>query len=819
MAIDAPRLNAFVGEFVRDLGAVMRAATVVIRGRLGLYEALARGAMTAEALAKAAGTEPRYVREWLTVALIAVASVCASIPADTQGQTIVSASGVATIKGHPAVVSILVRVGPNESTDEATGRALGAFGARRLREPTPHTFTNVIQGLDLEWPQFVKAPRKKQSVAMFYNPAGDPTGGMATTAMLRAMSTWSDSKSSVFAYRDAGPTTRCPSAAGLGSGGDSGCPDGFFDGFNVIGWAPGSVVTGALAMATLVFEYGTGRILEADVTFFADGPWTVDGVSGFDIETVALHELGHAAGLGHVGDPAAVMFPIYGGVKRALSQNETNAIAFLYPKAAHVHPDHPLKPAPPLKATTIAAIGDLAPGGGSMQCAFEALAVGRLGGVSYGTDIDLPLPCKFGANSLRQVLVLRPAGGGSVELARGGRSAPGGGTFGIGFIGDAALDDAGDAAFSFVLDPFDFPFGRNAGLYRRDSASGLTAALVVPGLTPLPAGLTLPIGSPFAGAIYATANATGDIAFAGLIDGVAGPDGSTTSTGDFRKRVGGAIEIVAAPGVLGAGAVTLDYAGFPSINAYGDVAFDAHTLGGPPPPPPPPPGPPGLPPPPPPPPPPGPLAIPCSLSQVFVSGCLTEVWLKHGGALRKIASAFDAAPGGGAFTSVHGGIVNDRADVLFAGRFTGQPLVGYADQGLFVASSGGQPTRSVIRAGDVLPQGGRLQNLTFGRDPPTWSQNNLGDVAFVGGLDVDVYNDGLPSNGVYAEISGTLQLVARSGTFVHGIGTIRYIGALIAPGDPDGFPLSGNARINDQREVHFPAMFTDGRVLLLRVQL
>ena len=204
---------------------------------------------------------------------------------------------------------------------------------------------------------------------------------------------------------------------------------------------------------------------------------------------------------------------------------------------------------------------------------------------------------------------------------------------------------------------------------------------------------------------------------------------------------------------------------------------------------------------------------------MFVSGCLTEVWLERGGVLRKIASAADAAPGGGRFIAVHGGIVNDRADVLYAGRFTGQPLVGYADQGLFVASSGGQATRAVIRAGDALPQGGRLQNLTFGRDPLTWSQNNLGDVAFVGGLDVDVYDDGLPSNGIYAEISGTLQLVARSGTFVHGIGTIRYIGALIASADPDGFPLPGIARINDRREIYFPAMFTDGRVLLLRVQL
>ena len=66
MAIDEAKLNAFMGEFVRDLGAVMHAATIVIGDRLGLYKALAPAPMTAEALARAAGTDERYTREWLS---------------------------------------------------------------------------------------------------------------------------------------------------------------------------------------------------------------------------------------------------------------------------------------------------------------------------------------------------------------------------------------------------------------------------------------------------------------------------------------------------------------------------------------------------------------------------------------------------------------------------------------------------------------------------------------------------------------------------------------------------------------------------------
>jgi nitrilase len=41
MAIDEAKLNAFMGGFVSDLGAVMHAATVVVGDQLGLYKRLA----------------------------------------------------------------------------------------------------------------------------------------------------------------------------------------------------------------------------------------------------------------------------------------------------------------------------------------------------------------------------------------------------------------------------------------------------------------------------------------------------------------------------------------------------------------------------------------------------------------------------------------------------------------------------------------------------------------------------------------------------------------------------------------------------------
>ena len=63
--LDMHKLNAFIGQFVTDLGAAVHTGMVVIGERLGLYKALAGGPMTSAQLAARTQTDERYVREWL----------------------------------------------------------------------------------------------------------------------------------------------------------------------------------------------------------------------------------------------------------------------------------------------------------------------------------------------------------------------------------------------------------------------------------------------------------------------------------------------------------------------------------------------------------------------------------------------------------------------------------------------------------------------------------------------------------------------------------------------------------------------------------
>lgn len=56
----------------------------------------------------------------------------------------------------------------------------------------------------------------------------------------------------------------------------------------------------------------------------------IGGPGGYDLETIVLHEVGHALGLGHSTDTTASMYAYYQGTKDDLVQDDINGIQALY---------------------------------------------------------------------------------------------------------------------------------------------------------------------------------------------------------------------------------------------------------------------------------------------------------------------------------------------------------------------------------------------------------------------------------------------------------------------------------------------------------
>lgn len=66
MNLDMSKLEPLLGTMVNELGAAANAALVLIGDKLGLFRALAAGAVTPAELAEKTDTHERYVREWLS---------------------------------------------------------------------------------------------------------------------------------------------------------------------------------------------------------------------------------------------------------------------------------------------------------------------------------------------------------------------------------------------------------------------------------------------------------------------------------------------------------------------------------------------------------------------------------------------------------------------------------------------------------------------------------------------------------------------------------------------------------------------------------
>ena len=173
--------------------------------------------------------------------------------------------------------------------------------------------------------------------------------------LVRALNEWAKYAKLTFTETTDGQANR--TLAILFAGGDHG--DGYpFDG-------PGGVLAHAFYPNPINPEPIAG-----DIHFDSDESWKIG--AELDVFSVALHEAGHALGLGHSDRPGAVMYPYHHSVK-GLTQEDIDAILELYAAqdGSPGTPAGPLElalsaPASPTSAPSIAVSGTTTGGSGAV---------------------------------------------------------------------------------------------------------------------------------------------------------------------------------------------------------------------------------------------------------------------------------------------------------------------------------------------------------------------------------------------------------------------------------------------------------------------
>ncbi len=168
-----------------------------------------------------------------------------------------------------------------------------------------------------------------------YNAGGKPAGLTGEFAAVRAAAATWNAAGADFRFGD-----------GAESGADTGACANGADGRNTVGW--GALDGPLLAVTCSLFRNEGGELnveTEFDIRIDPEWGWTVAAPANMDLQSVVLHEFGHALGLGHAPNSATVMFADYPPAteKRTLTQDDLDGLFGLY----GAHPAPPPTPAVP----------------------------------------------------------------------------------------------------------------------------------------------------------------------------------------------------------------------------------------------------------------------------------------------------------------------------------------------------------------------------------------------------------------------------------------------------------------------------------------
>ena len=246
-------------------------------------------------------------------------ALLAALPASAQaGGRVASATGVKQMNGKTLYVDVIVAVPVGQSDRQATDQALSEQGARRAKPPWAGGPGGPGGGGGTEQYFYTGLKWSPSSVTQNYNAAGEPFA--AKSALTNTYSDWSNISGSAYGIRYGVDTLRCPSLVRE-------CPDAQLnDGQNDVGWL-------GLGGTTLGVTWFTPSDPEADMVLNSRYTWKNNcgsSGSGFDAETVFLHENGHVAGLDHANRTDSVMYPSYQGARCTLFDYDKRSIANLY---------------------------------------------------------------------------------------------------------------------------------------------------------------------------------------------------------------------------------------------------------------------------------------------------------------------------------------------------------------------------------------------------------------------------------------------------------------------------------------------------------
>jgi hypothetical protein len=157
-----------------------------------------------------------------------------------------------------------------------------------------------------------------------YNPTGAPASvaGASSGTLNAAASTWG-AQGANFSF-----------VGGGGTGAGTGACGGGTDGANTVGWAnqSGSVLGVTCSWFGGSAGGGYAAAVEFDMQLDPEWNWTTGPAIQIDLQSVALHEFGHALGLNHSAQASAVMFASYpaGSDKRTPAADDIAGITAIY---------------------------------------------------------------------------------------------------------------------------------------------------------------------------------------------------------------------------------------------------------------------------------------------------------------------------------------------------------------------------------------------------------------------------------------------------------------------------------------------------------